>query len=224
MADKPLKDSLLHRIRLKLRYYSQGLKPHQALLQFLSDVSAKFGVRIEVLYLVLEGLGLANPPAPPAGEYEFRFLTEQDMPEVAAIPGRQLTEEYFQKLLKDGKRCLGIFREGKIVAFTWFDLQNAHIGNGAVFGLKEDEAYLFDAFTAESARGSGLAPYVRYRTYEELAKLGRRRCYSLTSVLNAPSTRFKARLGARILELHFLIGLFGRWRFYRVLKRYESRD
>jgi|SRR5581483_2980419 len=220
---KPVASSPFTRTWLKIRYYARGLPPHQALLRILIDACAKLGVRVEPFHLVVEGLGHGRPPALAscASDYEVKFLTADDMPVLANIPGRLPTEVELRQRLREGKRCLGILRQGLLVAFTWCDLDTCCFETIPVFALKGNEAYLFDAYTRETARGGGLAPFMRYRLYEELAKLGRDRCYSITVLFNAPAARFKAKLGARVVELHLLIELFRRWRIRWVLHRYQ---
>ena len=216
--------SLLTRTWVKMCYYLRGLPPHQALVRILIDGCAKLGVRIEPFYLVVEGMAHGQLPALDlhASDYGVRFLTVYDMPALASIPGRLPTEADLQQRLQEGKRCLGITHRETIVAFTWCDLEACCFETYPIFSLKNNEAYLFDAYTVATARGSGLAPFMRYRLYEELALLGKERCYSLTVLFNTPAARFKAKLGARILELHVLIELFSRWRIHRVLHRYRS--
>jgi hypothetical protein len=126
------------------------------------------------------------------------------MPVIAALPGRTLSLQDLLSRLQGGKLCLGVKHRGAVAAFTWCSLTEGTIGSYRLFSLQEREAYLFDAYTMEQFRGVGLAPYLRYRCYEELAKLGRPRCYSITAVWNASATRFKGKLGAQIVELGVL--------------------
>ena len=155
-------------------------------------------------------------------DYEVKFLTADDMPALATIPGRLPTEDDLQQRLREGKRCLGIRHQGAPVVFIWCDIDTCGFEEYPLFRLQANEAYLFDAYTVETARGGGLAPFMRYRLYEELARLGRERYYSITVFFNTPAARFKAKLGARILELRVLVELFRRWRVHRVLRRYRS--
>jgi GNAT superfamily N-acetyltransferase len=90
-----------------------------------------------------------------------------------------------------------------------------------LFRLQANEAYIFDTYTVEKARGKGLASHLRPHLYEELANLGRDRIYSITVLFNRPASRLKAKLGAQIIELRVLIELCHRWRFHRVLRRYK---
>ncbi len=42
---------------------------------------------------------------------------------------------------------------------------------------------------------------MRYRCYQELAKIGRTRCLSVTVLFNAPGVRFKKKLNAKVIEI-----------------------
>jgi hypothetical protein len=209
---------------MKVRYYVKGLPLHLALLRILIDGFAKLGLRIEPFHLVLEGRSQCRfaREETTTHPYDVSFLQPSDMPFLAAIPGRSPTEAELRKRISDGEKCLGIRQQGEIVAFTWADLEAVRFEEYPLFRLQENEAYLFDAYTVKTARGSGLAPHMRYRLYEELAKLGRDRCYSITVLFNKPASRFKAKLGAQIIELHLLIELCKQWRFHRVLRRYAQ--
>jgi GNAT superfamily N-acetyltransferase len=209
---------------MRVRYYVKGLPLHLALVRILIDGFAKLGLRIEPFHLTEENLSKGRSPMRKgAGDaYQVGFLQPSDMPSLAAIPGRAPTEADLQKRLRDGHLCLGIRQEGEIVGFTWADLEAVRFEDYPLFRLQANEAYLFDAYTVEAARGSGLAPHMRYRLYEELAKLGRNRCYSITVLFNKPASRFKAKLGAQVLELNVLIEVFRRWRIHRTLRRYQQ--
>ncbi|MGE0826707.1 MAG: hypothetical protein AB7G75_25885 [Candidatus Binatia bacterium] len=217
--------SLWTRTWTKVRYYRRGLSPFEFALRLLIDSIAKLGVRIELFHLVREGLAVA--PALPerffADKYEVAFLQPQDMSALAGIPGRRPTTEDLRQRLQDGKHCLAITRRGEIHAFTWCDLSTCRFEDFPLFSLQANEAYIFDAYTVETTRGQGLAPFMRYRLYEELAKLGRDRCYSITVLFNTPAARFKAKLGAQIVALHVFIELFTRWRWHRIVWRAREK-
>lgn len=217
-------DSLLTRTWLKIRYYTSGVPWYGVVLRVLIDTVSKLGIRIDPYQLFLEGLENARVPNPPIGldGHDIDFLEASDMRSIACIPGRNFSEQDLLRRLENGMRCLGVKYRGEIVAFTWCDLKECVIEKHRLFTLRADEACLFDAYTIESLRGRDLAPYMRYRCYEELAKLGRDRCYSVTVVFNTPAVRFKQKLGAQVLELGVFVELLRCWRFHTRLKRYPA--
>jgi len=219
---KNVPNSLLTAIKVRIRYYRSSVPLPGLVHQVLFDVLAKMGLLILPYHLVAEGMRNAGP-RPSAGklaEYEFGFLGPHDMKAIANIPGRRLSLAQLLSTLQEGKLCFGAQYRGEVVAFTWCNLTEGTLWSHRVFPLKEHEAYLFDAYTLEHFRGIGIAPYLRYRCYEELAKLGRDQCYSITAVWNAPAARFKEKLGAQVLELGILVSLFRRWRFHVRLRDY----
>jgi hypothetical protein len=202
---------LATRFRERLRY---GLFTQEIL-----DQLSRIGLLIRPYYLVEEGLREGQPVPAGADAYPVRFLTKDDLPEIIAISTRRPTAQ-FEKLISAG-RCLGIFVDGELAGYTCSREDGVFlVWADPLLELNEREAYLFGAFVARSFRGHDLAPIVRYRLYEALAELGRHTLYSITLAFNRSSRRFKAKLGARELELRVILG-FGRmvaldlrlWRF-----------
>ena len=196
----------LKHIWVKIRY--------SAFLRLIFDGLTMIGIRISLFYIVLEGLfdeNLLNIEKGFNG-YDVGYLGAEDMKELSVIPGpdRSFSEEDLLLRLKQGNKCLGIKYKGRIAAFTWFDLGEFKLGFFR-FSLKENEAYLFDAYTLMSFRGKGLAPYMRYRSYKELAKLGKNKLYSVSECFNTPSIRFKMKLNAKIIELYLYVEIFKKW-------------
>ncbi|MGI9043014.1 MAG: GNAT family N-acetyltransferase, partial [Gemmatimonadaceae bacterium] len=142
-----------------------------------------------------------------------------DMAELALMPGRDLAEADLQARLASGQMCLGARHRGSVVAFTWCNLRQCMIERHALFELRDDEASLFDAYTVESFRGRDLARWMRYRCYEELAAMGRRRCYSVTIVFNTPAVRFKQKLGAKVIGRGVYVDLVARSQFHFGVQR-----
>ncbi|MFQ5963200.1 MAG: GNAT family N-acetyltransferase, partial [Candidatus Scalinduaceae bacterium] len=204
----------LKHIWLKARYSS--------FFHLIFDGLGRIGIRINPYYVVLEGLFNGSLPHLETGfdEYDIGFLRPQDMRAISAIPGRNISEEKLLLRLKEGKKCFGIKYRGKLVAFSWCDLNEYTIGRHR-FSLKENEAYLVDAYTLIPFRGKGIAPYIRYQLYKELAKSGRNKLYSISECVNTPSIRFKKKLNAKVIELDLYVRLFKKWHFNSRLRRYR---
>lgn len=217
-------DSLASRTILKLRYYRAGAPWYGFALGMLIDVVSKLGLRIEPYRVYLEGLGHSKAPGSPIGldGSDLGFLDAGDMAEISRMPGRNLSEDDLRVRIRAGMLCLGVKYRGSIVAFTWCNLHQCTFEKHPLFKLESHEASLFDAYTVESFRGRDLAPWMRYRCYEEMARLGRDRCYSITVVFNEPAVRFKQKLGAQALELGVFVEILRRWRFHNRLKGYTA--
>ena len=211
-----MSDSIyLRQIQLKARY------SHPLRLWF--DALSKFGLRITLYYVVLEGLfgGTISAFEKALEDYELGFLVEEDMPAVAAIPGRRVSLDALHERLKIGQRCFGVKFQGKPVAFNWFDFEQFRSGQYQ-FKLKPNEVCLYDAYTDMDFRGRGLAPYIRYHSYKELEHMGRHRIYSSSDYFNTSSLRFKQKLKAKLIELHLVVILFKRWQRRFVLKTFPE--
>ena len=194
----------LSRFLNKLRYSS--------FLRIVLDGIAKFGIRIFPYYIVLEGLTNKSMSHLESGfdEYEFCFLSPRDMKTISSIPGRTFTEESLLQRLQNGQKCFGVRHHGELVAFTWCDFNQCNF-KWHKFLLKDNEAYLFDAHTLMSFRGKGIAPYIRYQCYKELAKSGRRKLYSISECVNTPAIKLKNKLNAKTIELRLSVILFRKW-------------
>ena len=178
-------------------------------------------VRPFILYEERRAFGSAPEPAPSRDAYQVVELGERDLEEIAAFPVRFITLEGLRARLEAGKIGLAVKHEGRIVAFSWIDLEECNF-RGYRFPLREDEAYLFDAYTSPAYRGRGLTPFLRERVYQDLESRGRRRYFSFSDALNRPANNFKRKLGAQKLELGLHIRLRGGLQRYRILRRYGA--
>jgi GNAT superfamily N-acetyltransferase len=202
-----------------LKYVRSRIR-HSPFIRVILDVLAKIGIEIDPYYLVAEGLFDDTIPHLEAGseEYEFGFLGPEDMKAISAIPYRIFSEEQLLLRLREGKMCFGAKHRGNIAGFTWCDLDECHY-KGYKSPMKKDEAYLFDAYTLDSFRGKGIAPYIRYQLYKELEKAGRKTLYSISERFNFSSIRFKKKLNARLVGQGLCVVLFKKWLFSTRLRR-----
>ena len=187
------------------------------------DPLKKLGFIITPFYLYEEGLSgdIWKSRKDNFDQYEIGFLSPPDMKEIAALSrGDWASEEELLARLKDGHKCFGAKYQGKIVAFTWSGFERCQYRNYG-FPLRGDEAYLWDAFTIPSLRGKGIAPYLRFKFYEELQKLGRNTFYSITLCSNKPALRFKKKLNAKPLILAIYIRLLKKRSWSWKIKNYR---
>jgi GNAT superfamily N-acetyltransferase len=127
------------------------------------------------------------------------------------------SEEKLLAFLKAGEQCLGIKHNNEIVAFMWINFNELNY-KSTVIHLKENEAYLWLMYTRDSYRGKNLAPYLRYKSYEMLKRLGREKLYSVSDYFNSPAVKFKMKLNAQKLKLILFVQLFGKVRHTYILK------
>ena len=182
------------------------------------------GLTIRPLYVFKEGLSGRKPKdfERSCREYETAFLTSEDMKVLDRIDGRDTTEGAMRDLIGKGGKCLGIKIDGKIAGFTWCRFDRFDHPLTKEFTLRENEAYLFDMYVLKAYRGMNIAPFLRYRCYEELAEIGRTVLYSYSDVSNGSAVRFKKKLDARVVSVWLHIRLGKRFQWNWKLKTYEQ--
>jgi GNAT superfamily N-acetyltransferase len=141
-------------------------------------------------------------------KYKIVFLGPEDMKTIEALPDRKPTETELLNRLNEKKVCIALKHGQELAAFTWYDLKECNI-HGIKCPINDNEAYLFDAYTQPSYRGKGIAPFVRYRSYQELKNIGKHRLLSFSNYYNTPAIRFKQKLKAKPIELRIAVGLRG---------------
>ena len=180
------------------------------------------GINIMPYYLVQERQSKTAIPVlkDNSEDYRFVFLTSEDMKTIGQADLMRGGEEDFNKWFDKGWKCLGAKHQGKVVAYTWIDLEECHF-TGQRFQLKDNEAYLFNMYTAKSMRGKNIAAYLRYETYKVLKEMGRDTYYSISELANKPSIKFKQKLGAKFINKSLYIRLFNKIRWHIILKTYK---
>jgi len=192
-------------------------------LRLFFEALARLGVRIAPYYLFQEIIPQENPPKHPRGfeDYEVGFWGQEEMKQMALIPGRKFSEGSLVRRLEDGHKCIGFKKDNELAAFSWCNLKEISVKWNRV-QLKKDEAYLFDSYTLMAYRGKGIAPFLRYHLYSELQKLGRTKLYSYSDYFNTSAVKFKQKLGAKKVKLFLVIGLFGKWYINFLLKNFQN--
>ena len=209
--------SVATRILERFRY---GLASQEIL-----DATARW-LRILVCpyYVVAECLqsGTTSVPRSLSG-YQIRPLAAADLERVRSMRVGQPVSGALEALIGSG-RCLGLIGDGQIAGYTCWraDMVPVPYSTSKLFELADNEAYMFGASIAREFRGRRLAPALRRQLYVELATTGRTKLYSITLAFNRSSRRFKARLGARELELRLVLGIVN-WRALDLrVRRYDS--
>ena len=207
--------SLLQKIWQK---YQNGLVM-QVILSYIADL----GLFIDPYYIFQEHLSGDNHEKFKVEfeKCEATYLGPEDMKEIDRIDGRETSETTLCERLTKGNKCFAVKIDGKIVGFTWcnFDVFDYPPNE---FKLKENEAYLFDAYVLKAYRGLNIAPFMRYSLYRELDKMGRSVLYSTSGYFNTSAVRFKNKLGARVVRLLIYIQLGKRFHWHWKLKSYEK--
>ena len=211
-SDKNMEPSLFKRIIYKFK--------HGLVLQSIRNLLVKIGINIAPYYWVQEGLVETDEPKINGvpSEYSVGFLEAEDLKKIGAeLPGYSV--DALLADLKAGHLCLGLKYKTEIASFMWINLKDCSYMPVKVI-LNKDEAYLTSMYTLESYRGKNLAPYLRYKSYEILKKMGRDKIYSVSEFFNSSAIRYKEKLNARNLKLVFYIKLFNRLKWSFTIKTY----
>ena len=185
-----------------------GRLRHGLLTQEILDRLARAGFVFYPYFVVLEPAPKEASPFPDE-RCTLRVLSAADAAEMARVRLGHRTEEATVALLSQDS-CLGIFHDGVLAGYTWARLNAIPIPftrGQPMFALQPSEAYLFDMYVAPPYRGLRLAGFLRQSMQHELMRMGRTRFYSITLAFNRSSRRFKARLGAREIELRLYVRL-----------------
>jgi hypothetical protein len=203
----------------KLQWFWNKVR-YGLVLQGLRNRLSRIGLEFRPYYWVLEGSENISPPEIKGNisEYSLKFLGRKDM----KIIGRKASGHEEEKLLdhiEKGKKCIGLIHKGEIAAFMWLDFEECNFTPN-LLRLKENEVYLFSMYTMDIYRGKNLAPYLRYKSYEMLRKLGKDTFYSISEYFNYSTIKFKNKLKAKHLKLILYIELFKKIRWSITLRKY----
>ena len=115
----------------------------------------------------------------------------------------------FASRLTDGTRCYLVFENAKILHATWVTTSASWVREiGRYFRPPPGEAYVYESFTREDARGKGVYPFALHGISADLALEGVRRVWVAVEDHNAPSLRAVAKGG---FEEAFDLSLKRRW-------------
>jgi hypothetical protein len=204
--------SQFKRIINKFRY---GL-----ILQVVRNRLAGIGLVFTPYYLFMEGMDPFKIPEIKGNitDFSVEFLEEGDMKSLGS-KARGYSEQELLSWLRKGQKCLCLKYKGDVAAFMRIHLAQCDF-EPINLPLKENEVYLTDMYTLESFRGNNLAPYLRYRSYEILKKMGRTTIYSVVEYFNTPAMKYKQKLNGKKIKFVLYISLFKRLKRSIILKKY----
>jgi GNAT superfamily N-acetyltransferase len=191
-------------------------------MQRLLKNLARHGIEITLYYIVREQAAAANAPvaSAPMPDLDAGWLESKALGDVLHLEGKGMLDE-LQKRVADGHRCFVAKLDTRVIAKMWCNLREFH-SPPCQFDLQDDEAYLYAAHTEPGYQGKGIAPFLREKCYEALAKEGITNFYSYTEYFNIPAKKFKKKLGARNLALCLHISLFEQISWNWTVKKYEE--
>jgi len=180
------------------------------------------GIEVSPFYWTEECISNYKPPMPKNGlkGYSFYFFGPEEIKEIVKL-NKYHKEDNLLSRLSEGKICYGVTYNEQIAGFNWVDLNECNY-KGNKHQLDDDEAYLFDGNTMKDFRGLNLAPCLRFKSYDVLKKMDKKRFFSVTQVTNTPAIKFKRKLDAKFLWLGLYIELFKKIHWSFIIKKYSS--
>jgi GNAT superfamily N-acetyltransferase len=119
-----------------------------------------------------------------------------------------------QRRLAAGARCYLASHDNRPVASCWTTTRSTHNAFlDCEVPVRDDEAYLFDAFTDPQWRGLGIAPAVCVRQLQDCRAAGLARAFRYTVTFNTTAIRAHRKSGFRPVARIGRIAL-GPWRHY----------
>jgi len=207
-----------------LKFIVSKLK-YDSLLQTIINAFKLVGVSLYPYYVYEENSnsnGPAKQIATPLKKIEIKLAEKNDMVQFLDFPDMMGNLERLHERLDRGDICVAAWLEGKIIAFSWANLISFEFLTEK-YELNEDEAYLYNAYTAPTYRGKRLAYILRHELYKILTLEGKRKLYSFSIKTNTAAIKFKKNIGARIIGSGLKIKLFGRWYSYNKTAFEKSR-
>jgi len=180
----------------------------------LSAALSRLGLVVQITLIYREGeteieagTEIAQPKPRLAG-ITWGLANASDLLELTRIRPHGASDTEFVDRVKQGAECYYLRHDGRIVGFTWSEI------NGAArprFGLRfgPTDAYLYDAYSLASHRGLNLLPFLRYQVYRDLRRRGCKTILSSTDIFNRAAHRFKQKLGAQPIAIRLYLNLFG---------------
>ena len=206
------KESLLKKIGSKFK--------HGLVLQTIRNQLSRIGIKITPYYWVQEGLNITDAPGIKGNisEYTVEFIGAEEIKRIANDV-HAYSEKGMLKLLEKGNKCLALRHQEEIASLMYIDFDECDFAS-LDLALKDDEAYLTYMYTMDAFRGKNLAPYLRYRSYEILRKMGRDKIYSVSVLFNSSAIRYKEKLNAKNLKLILYLELFKKIKWSITLRTY----
>jgi GNAT superfamily N-acetyltransferase len=136
---------------------------------------------------------------PEQSDYEFRFLTVEEVLQAAADPATELDRSIAARLESCDNFCFGAFDHGRLVNYSWFALRQIEPEHsfGAGLIVPSDSIYLHTAFTLPDYRGRRLHQAAIHRAAAYFAGIGLHRLFAIIEIGNNPSLRSHRRLGCQ---------------------------
>lgn len=184
----------------------------------LRNYLTRFGLDIAPYYWESEGLDCKELKIKgDLGDYEVVHIKAEEIGITHGLMG--LDSDELKEEIRNGQLCMGLKYQNEIAAVVFAGF-NDFTFKHRFFELKNNQAYISNLYTFEAHRGKNLAPFLRYQSYKVLKEKGVDEIFSITSYFNTSSLRANKKMGIEHLRLFLHIGLFKRFHWNYILRRY----
>ncbi|MGY8915441.1 MAG: GNAT family N-acetyltransferase [Flavobacteriales bacterium] len=211
---KTIEKQRFYKIRMVRNRIKNGL-----FLFTLTNFLTRFGLNIDPYYWDNEDMEPATEPIikDVSNTYEVVHVKADEIGIMHNIMGLDAAE--LKKDIQNGQLCMGLKSNDEIVAVVFAKFNN-FIYKHRTFNLESDQAYILNLYTFENHRGMNLAPYLRYHCYKALKEKGIEKVFCITSYFNKSVLKSNKKLNINHVSLNLHIGLFKRFHWNFILKKY----
>ncbi len=188
----------LSHLRTKLLYNSP--------LRLVTDGLRRVGI-VVFPYFVMREQAVNIPDQVIPANCVIRELDNSDVDLLRATRVAYLTDEWITNRFALGDRCLAMLDGDELVCCCWASRAKANLIFESI-PLRDDEAYIYAAFTFDGFRGRGYMPLLRSRLCTLLAEEGAQHMFSIVDVLNRPAIRVYQKMAATRVQLGVGLALF----------------
>lgn len=167
-------------------------------VQSLGVLAQKIGNRLiqdRSAFLLCRQLDEAEATRIAALPILIRRMTPDDLPSISGLRNQECADRFRARM---NNRKLGFVAEhnGRIVHYSWLSLENEYESwSGRWVRLAEQEAYVYDGYTAPDARGKGVYPAILCHIQEYLRRMNIRTLWIMIGRKNHASLQSARRAG-----------------------------
>lgn len=171
------------------------------------DAGMRIVLRTEVSRVIwLDAASTADVAPDP--DFEFRFLSADEVAQHAQDPSYYLDEKLAERIRGGRDFCFAALQGDRLASFAWFALDaiEPEHADGVAISYPSDVAFLYFGFTHPEFRGARLHGQVMDLGLRELSACGVTKLLSIVGWSNVSSLKSCRRLGFRDLGRMIAIG------------------
>lgn len=168
-------------------------------------LAARLGVHLLLIHC--RPLGNAPPAGPLPPGHEIRYLTADDLGQVAEDGNLNLPASFARAAFDRGDVCMGYFDCGRLVSYFWSGFEAVPMQAGLWVRVPAGHSYAYKALTLEAYRGRHLQRLTLEANDRELTRRGLTHNVEYVAPHNFAQRAASARYGNTVVGL----AGFARW-------------